>query len=361
MTRLRTVWIAILISLSASLCSAEVFERVGPATLPYAAFSPGAVAQGMGGGMATAWDTPGGGYWNPARPSGVPAFGGSFSYEEPLLIGSGDWKRRTHAVTGSVGGLTLSLFRDKWSMEEVTTVRTAYNPEGISQTWEYGYESHLASLSWDALHREHSGSVSVLSVGAGFRRIKTHLNEFSGEADDFDLGVIYLRRFHREGSVGLQSWGLGVSKSNVRNELLNSDLMTWQAPGAWRAGVRAEWGVAEGTRGTPLVSAITTLDWQRWRVSRDWLDDPSLAVGVEALLSGIIALRYGYGDMHGSTLYKNSSYGIGLRLALAEDQVVVRADVSLTQEKPFEGAVDSKSLMDNDSLETYSLRIEWRP
>ncbi len=311
--------------------------------------------------MATAWDTPEGGYWNPAYPLGAPAFGGSFSYEEPLLLGLGGWKRRTHGAIGSAGGFTLRLLRDKWSMDELIVVRTAYTPEGLTQTWEYGYESHLASLSWDALQREQAGSTSVLSVGAGFRRTKTNINEYSGEANDFDLGLIYLQRFHREGLVGIQAWSLGMSKTHVRNELLAGEVFTWQAPGALRVGLRTEWNVVKGTRETPLVSAITTMDWQRWRVSGGWLDEPSLAVGVEALLSGVFALRYGYGDMQGSSLYERSSFGAGLRLGLADDQVVVHADVSVTQAKSFEGAVDSKSLIDDDSMEIYSLRIEWRP
>ncbi len=353
-------WTAVLIVSLSTMVSAEIFERADSTALMLGTYPTGAVSRAMGGGMATAWGSPNGGFWNPAQVANGSSFGGSYDFERPLPGVIGDWERRMVAVTGSFGDFTLRLLDDEWTMGEPFIVRTAYQPEGTGETWELRNELTVASLSWGGLQWDHAGSTSWLSLGSGIRRTKFEIGSSVGTAIDLDLGLVLSNRLHSTGEFGLRKWNVGISRTNVFEEPLVFDTTKLNVPGAWRIGASLEWVLSQGPTEVPELLLTSTADWQSWHLHDEWTLDDRMSFGIEALVMNSFAMRYGHGNQQHNAQYKNSSFGFGVRFAFNNERLQVYADMSSMEKKESLDAY-SKNLLDDEALKTYSLRIELRP
>lgn len=339
----------VLIVLAALACalsaSAAEFVQVGTSTAQTFQQPLGATARALGGGMASAWDEPGSARWSPAAPPAASRgteFGVAFEEPEPF------WDRWSWALRADLGDVRVSLLWDDWSTDPVE-LRTAYDP--VPAVTELSARQQIEAVSWRARTWAGGGGETALSLGAGLR----HLHLETGAAsslDEADLGAVLTRTPADPEAPGLAGWSVGVAATNLLGSTFDVGTLSADLPGHRRLGGRIAWNaLPRNDTGRPLLRVAVTADWERARLD-GWYRDATTSVGVETLWAGFASFRYGGRSQPDNSVYAPGSFGFGLRGALLDDRLHLRADMAV---------VDMNEDLGYDTLEVYSLRVAWRP
>jgi hypothetical protein len=334
----KLILIAVLAAGFCNVVSAEQFTHVGiyrTATLRYPF---GARAQAMGGAMAAAWGSPGSVRWNPAAPVASREFSVEASHEETL----GQWDRWTHAASARVGDVTIMLAVDDWVQEPYST-----NALGsIISYQKLNSQAGWLGVSWRALTWQGLNDRKTIILGGGTLRFRSGINSAYESFHDYDLGAVFSWEHVVTEGFGLIQFDLGAVRTNIfENHLKNKELKSF-VPAAIRVGGRAIWRVA------PELQVTTTMDWEHWRSSGEWIDDAQLSVGIEMVWMDLFAFRYGVRDEDSMSLSTGRAFGVGFRYAVLNDQLMLRADIT---------TVDMNESFGFDTTEVWTIGASWLP
>ncbi|HRX51803.1 MAG TPA: hypothetical protein P5571_10600 [Candidatus Krumholzibacteria bacterium] len=343
---MRHVHLLLILALAAP-AAADTFEAVSPSHAVF--FSPvGATADAMGGGMAAAWDEPGSAYWGPARP-GAPADGVELGWNHQADYA--DLHRTTLAMRADWRRATVSLLHDDWGPDRME-ITTAFQPQGTGEFYDLDAVSTVLAVSVETRRWRGPQGDTALSLGAGFRSHRRLVAEFEDTWNDVDAGAVLAYRAHDPRAVGLRAWSVGVAATALGGDDMVLGVDTFPSQGHRRVGGRVEWAPsAEPANGRTLLLLTGTLDWQRVRQD-GWLYDADWLVGAEVLWLEAVAFRYGWRDFdeNRGLALGGTSFGFGLRHALLDGRLLLRADMTV---------IDLQDTFVQDTLELYALRAGW--
>lgn len=303
----RAVVMVLMVMVSmASLAGAEQFAKVGSFGGQFARIPVDARGEAMG--LATTVNPQGplAFWWNPAPLPESDRVEVSYTIRDYAA----DLEWRPLAVRMSKGNLTFGV---TWCHlgSDPMLVRTAYEPDGNGETFDFGNDLVLISGAVDLMPWLAGGpSPWAWSVGANTRFVREKLAESTASAMDGDLGTTLARTLADDEGLRLRVMGTAMVR-NVMASSMDYEEVTGQLPRYYHFGLGFDAGFGGHWRGQPLFVMTMAHTWRRF-LENEFYGVDSDHFGLELLVGGMMSLRLGDRDPM-VFLTEGRSWGVGLQ------------------------------------------------
>ena len=299
MPRIFRLFVVCYILVLASPAAAAGFARVGTSTFSWEGIFTGGRLSTLGG-SDLADGSPATLLVNPAPLSTGTGVG--LSYDHAGYISGFEF----HTYAGTAGWNDLRLnFAMQDFVNDAILVRTAYNPEGIGETFGVRERMTVIGLSYDLGHALFKKPSFHWSVGAAWRGYSSHFAETDADANSWDLGTtVGWRTKYQGGWTGLTG---AVSWQNFTDETFTFDERQALLPRPLRIGITVETAFDRAGHSGDLFKFLLAYT-QTSRLGDTYRSDAD-HVGLEGLFLDALAVRYGHSTQ---VLGDIESWGIGV-------------------------------------------------
>jgi len=157
-----------------------------------------------------------------------------FSYDHADFFGGADFQ--TYAGAAEYAGIRLNFARQDYGGSIL--IRTAFNPEGNGETFDFRERMSLMGLSYNFRQLIRQNSPFSCSVGLAWRKYTGLFGDVEGEGRTVDVGITLRWVTHHD--HGWASLKAIASQQNVTNAKYTIDGRTSHLPHAHRFGLTFE-------------------------------------------------------------------------------------------------------------------------